>query len=180
MITLLQSSSFSVCEKSASEKTLLNNHRKWIFLTTMLLFPVIIVPSLVLADQTDAAAAITSAKERIVTCYQAAREAEGAGANITSLVAILNDAGTLLSRAELAYSTNDFDAASNFAVQSREGLGNFVSEANALKETAIQQGNRDFMINVVGSAVGAIAVVVGGFAVWNFLKRKYDRVEARS
>jgi len=139
-----------------------------------------VVPSLVLADQTDAAAAITSAKERIVACYQAAKDAEGAGANITSLTATLNDAGALLSRAELAYSSNDFGTARDLAVQSREGLGNFVSEANVLKETAIQQGNQDFMINVVGSAVGAIAVVVGGFAVWNFLKRKYDRVEARS
>ena len=138
-----------------------------------------VVPSLVLADQTDAAAAITSAKERIVACYQAAKDAEGAGANITSLTATLNDAGALLSRAELAYSSNDFGTARDLAVQSREGLGNFVSEANVLKETAIQQGNQDFMINVVGSAVGAIAVVVGGFAVWNFLKRKYDRVEAR-
>ncbi|MCJ7560410.1 hypothetical protein MUO79_07300 [Candidatus Bathyarchaeota archaeon] len=157
-----------------------NNHRKWFFLTIMLLFSVIVVPSLVVSEQTDAAAAITSAKEQVVACYQAAKDAEGAGANITSLTATLNDAGALLSRAELAYSSNDFGTARDLAVQSRERLDNFVSEANALKETAIQQGNQDFMINVVGSAVGAIAVVVGGFAVWNFLKRKYDRVEARS
>lgn len=146
----------------------------------MLLFSVMVVSSFVLAEQTDASAAITSAKEQIVTCYQAARDAEGAGANITSLTATLNDAGALLSQAESAYSTNDFDAARDLAVQSREMLSNFVSDANALKETAIQQGNQDFMINVVGSAVGAIAVVVGGFAVWNFLKRKYERVEAHS
>jgi uncharacterized Tic20 family protein len=168
-----------VCEKSSKWKTLLN-HRKSIFFMAMLLFSVMVVPSLVLADQTDAAAAIISAKEQIVTCYQAAKDAEGAGANITSLTATLNDAGALLSRAELAYSSNDFGTARDLAVQSRERLGNFVSEANVLKETAIQQGNQDFMINVVGSAVGAIAVVVGGFAVWNFLKRKYDRVEAHS
>lgn len=81
---------------------MLKNHLNWVFLTTVLLFSVIVHSSLVLADQTDAAVAITSAKEQVVTCYQAAKDAEGAGANITSLTATLNDAGALLSQAELA------------------------------------------------------------------------------
>jgi hypothetical protein len=141
----------------------------------MLLFAVIVVPSLVLAAQTDAAAAIASAKEQIVTCYQAARDAEGAGANITSLTVILNDAGSLLSQAELAYSMNDSDAARDFAVQSLDKLGNFVSEANALKDTAMQQRSQDFMINVVGSIVGTFAVLGAGAATWSFLRKRYKQ-----
>ena len=159
---------------------MLSNHRKWIFLVTMLLFSVIVVPSLVLASQTDADAAINSAREQIVTCYQAARDAEGAGANITSLTAILNDGGALLSRAELAYSMNDFDGALNFAVQSRASLGNFVSEANALKESAMLQRSQDFMINVVGSVVGTCGVLGAGAATWFFLKRRYEQYGAHA
>lgn len=130
------------------------------------------------ADQTDAAAAIASAKEQILTCYQAAKDAEGAGANITALVAVLNDAGTLLSRADFAYSISDFDTARNLAVQSQSTLDNFVSEANTLKETATQQRNNDFLINVVGSLVGAFAVVGAGVATWIFLRRKYETAGA--
>jgi hypothetical protein len=144
----------------------------------MLLFSVMVVPSLVLAEQTDATATITSAKEQFVTCYQAARDAEGAGANISSLTASLNEAGALLSQAESAYSANDFDTARNLAVQSQGMLGNFVSEANVLKENATAQRFWDFMINVVGSVIGTVAVLVGGVVVWLFLKKKFETVGA--
>jgi hypothetical protein len=129
------------------------------------------------AEQTDAATAIASAKEQILTCYQASKEAEEAGANITALVSVLNDAGTLLSRAEFAYSISDFDIACSLAVQSQSTLGDFVSEANTLKETATQQRNQDFLVNVVGSLVGALVVVGGGILTWIFLKKKMRNME---
>jgi len=143
----------------------------------MLLVPIFVFPSLVLADQTDAAAAITSAKEQILICYQADKEAEGAGANITALVAVLNDAGTLLSRTEFTYSISDFDTARDLAIQSQNTLGDIVSEANTLKETATQQRNQDFLINVVGSLAGAFAVVGAGVLTWIFLKKKTRNME---
>jgi hypothetical protein len=139
-----------------------------------LLFAISTFLPLAQADQTDAATAIASAKEQILTCYQAAKEAEGAGANITTLVAVLNDAGTLLSRAEFTYSISDFDAARDLAIQSQSTLGGFISEANTSKETATQQRNQDFLINVVGSIIGTFAVLGAGIAAWIFLKRKYE------
>lgn len=157
---------------------MLSRNRRLIFLMAVLLFSVVAAPCLVVAGQTDAAA-IASAKAQIVTCYQAARDAEGAGANISSLTVILNDAGALLSRAELAYSMNDSDGALSLAVQSQGKLDGFVSEANALRATAVQQRNLDFYVNVVGSAVGAFAVVGGAVAVWVFLRRRYEAVGAR-
>lgn len=151
---------------------MLNRNRKSVFLSATLLLAAVILPSLVWA-QSDAAAAIASAKEQIVTCYQAVKEAEAAGANVTSLTTVLNDAGALLSRAESAYAARDFNAARSFAVQSREKLANCVSEANALKTTATQQQNQDFMINVVGSTVGAFAVLGAGAAIWFFFRKRY-------
>ena len=140
----------------------------------LLLFIVSTFLPLAQADQTDAATAIASAKEQILICYQVAKEAEGAGANITALVAVLDDAGTLLSRAEFAYSISDFDAARDLAIQSQNTLGDFISEASASKETATQQRNQDFLINVVGSIIGTFAVLGVGIAAWIFLKRKYE------
>lgn len=141
----------------------------------ILLFPVIVATSLVQAAQTDADAAISSAKEQIVICYQAARDAEQAGANITSLTAILDHAGSLFSQAELAYSINDFETARGLAAQSQETLANFVSDANALKESGIQQRNQDFMINIVASTAGTFAVLGAGAATWLFLIKKHKQ-----
>ena len=153
---------------------LINSRKKIFFLTAMLLFAISAFLPLARADQTEATAAIASAKEQILTCYQAANDAEEAGANITALAAVLNDAGTLLSRAEFTYSISDFDTARDLAIQSQNTLGDFVPEADTLKETATRQRNQDFLINVVGSLVGAFAVVGAGVSTWIFLKRKYE------
>jgi hypothetical protein len=155
---------------------LINSHKRTFLLMALMLFIVSTFPQLAQADQLDAATAIASAKEQILICYQAVKEAEGAGANITALVAVLNDAGTLLSRAEFAYSVSDFDIARDLAVQSQSSLDNFVSDANVLRETGTQQRSQDFLINVVGSLVGAFAVVGAGIAIWSFLRRKYKTV----
>ena len=128
--------------------------------------------------QADAATAISLAKNTILSCYNAAKEAEAAGANITVLTGTLNEAGALLSQAELAYSASDFGKALTLAVQSRNRLSNLITEANTLKETATQQRNQDLVINVVGSAIGTFAVILAGFAVWFLLKRKYEKAEA--
>jgi hypothetical protein len=153
---------------------LTNARKRTFFLIAILLFIITTFLPLVRADQIDATVAIASAKEQILICYQAAKEAEGAGANITALVAVLNHAGTLLSRAEFTYSTSDFDTARNLAVQSQSTLGDFVSNANTLKETADQQRNQDFLINIVGSLGGAFAVVGAGVLTWILLKKKCE------
>jgi hypothetical protein len=122
--------------------------------------------------QGDAAAAISSAKSTILSCYNAAKNAETAGANITTLTGTLNEAGSLLSRAELAYSTGDFAAATSFAVQCQNKLANFVARANSFAWVALQRKNQDFLVNVVGSVAGAFAVVGVGVGTWVFLKKR--------
>lgn len=139
---------------------------------SLIVFAVSLFLPLAHADQTAAAAALSSAKAQIATCYRAAEEAESAGANITTLVAVLNDAGHLLSRAEYAYSISDFDSAQNFAVQTQTLLSNFVAEANVLKESAVAQRNQDFLVNIVGSTAGTFAVLGVGSVVWIALKRR--------
>jgi len=131
--------------------------------------------SLVFAQQDSAAGAIGSAKQQLVVCYEAAAEAERAGGNVTSLTAALNEAGVLLSKAELAYSKSDFGAAGDFAVQSRERLNGFVDEAAELKAAGEQMRNMDFLINIVGSIVGTFVVIGAGIGVWVFLKRRYGQ-----
>jgi hypothetical protein len=147
-------------------------------LVIILLLSVAVAASPVWAAQSDAAAAIASAKNTIVSCYEAAKEAEASGANITALTETLNKAGSLLSQAELAYAINDFDTALNLAVQSQNTLSGFDSEANALGVAALQQRNQDFLVNVVGSIIATFIVVVAGLVIWVFLKRKYAKAGA--
>ena len=146
-------------------------NKKPILLVIILLIFLTIFATPVWAGEKDAATAISSAKNEILNCYTAAKEAEVAGANIKVLVSNLNEAGSLLSQAELAYATNDFDAAVKFAVRTQDYLNGFIAEANTLQETAIQHRNQDFLINFVGSIVGTFAVILVGFAVWFFLKK---------
>jgi hypothetical protein len=149
--------------------------------TVIILFLFVTVVALpVWAEEGNAAAAISSAKSTILNCYHAAKDAEAAGANITALTATLNQAGSLLSQAELAYSANDYDAALSLATQSQDTLSNFVAEANTLKETATQRQNQDFLVNVVGSIAGTFAVIAAGVAAWLYLKRKYATAGEKS
>ena len=135
-----------------------------------------VFPSVVLAEQGDAASAIASAKQQIVTCYVAARQAEASGANISSLTLALNEAGVLLSQSELAYSQSDFGVAQNLASQCTQRLNNFVSEANVLRDAAAQQRSIEFYVNVVGSVAGTFVVFLVGFAVWRFVKKRTAQI----
>ena len=125
------------------------------------------------ASEGDAAAAITSAEEKIVICHSAVAEADAAGANVTVLLVTLGEAGELLSTAEWSYARGDFYNAVDFAGQSQGKLNDFVVEAEALMETVVKENYLDFLVNVVGSLVGAVAVVCGSFVVWHFFKKRY-------
>ena len=125
------------------------------------------------AQQDNAFSAISAAQSKLVQCYDAARAAEAASANISQLTGRLNNAALLLSRAQLAYSRADFGSAQSLAVQSQDGLASFVSDANSLQASAAQSRTFDFLVHVVGSILGTVAVVIGSVVVWRFLNRKY-------
>jgi hypothetical protein len=132
-------------------------------------------PKVFAYNREDADTALKEAMKAITACYEAAVNAEKAGANITELAAILNEAGDLYSRAVLAYETEDFDSTVRLAKESQSVLDGFVLEADALREAASEQRYWDFMINVVGSTVGTFAVILVSFALWTLLKRKYSK-----
>jgi hypothetical protein len=134
-----------------------------------LLLAVVIVPSHVALAQSGA---IDSAQNMLNTCFEAAKQAEAAGANITSLQDTLNIAGAQLSKAQYAQSQGDSGSANNYAQQAQSTLSGFEEQANALRDTASRQTQTSFLINVVGSIVGTFAVIGGSIAVWIILKRK--------
>jgi hypothetical protein len=123
----------------------------------------------------DASSSITQVEQRINACYSAAADAEKAGANVTSLLSVLDQAGMNLSKAQLAFQNGDFDSAYTIAVQTNTTLNGFESQADSLKNTAAQQGVANFDVNVVGSTVAAIAVIVIGLLIWSYLKNRPEK-----
>ena len=152
--------------------------RSFSLLVVLAVFSVAAFAQVVFAGEVEAASAIASARQQLVVCFQAAVDAETAGANITSLARVLNDAGNLLSEAEFVYEYGDFGLAQDLAGGSSAGLANFVPEANGLRDAAVRQSNYDFNVNVVGSIAGTVVVIVVGIVVWFLAKKRFSlRVE---
>jgi hypothetical protein len=128
----------------------------------------------VFAQQDAAGSALSSAKQQLVTCYLAAREAEAAGADVSTLTIELEGAGELFSRAELAYSAGDFEAAIDLASQSSLALNGFLQNADLVRFQAIRQANLDFWFSLVTTIVGSLVVIIGGFLVWWRLKKRFE------
>jgi hypothetical protein len=124
------------------------------------------------STEAEAREAIEAAESEVLSGYNAVFEAEKAGANVSELLSVLNEAGWLLSKAKLAYNVTDFDSAVAYANECSSRLDGFLEQAENLKLDAEHAGYWDFMVNFVGSAVGAVCVVVGGFAIWTFLKKR--------
>ena len=145
------------------------------FCVSLLLF-LFLAPACLAVDEGQARSAVVEADQTIKDCYLAVAAADKAGGNVSNMLSVLQDAGMLLSKADLALEKGDFDSAYDLAVQSKASLDGFVAEANSVKDAAEHSGSVDFMINIVGSSAGTVAVVVGGFAVWFWLNRRYGKV----
>ena len=124
------------------------------------------------SSESDARTAVAQASQRVSVCYSVAADAAKAGANVSGLLVTLDDAGGLLSRAELALAKGEFDSASTMAHLCEERLVGFEDAAAGLRASAVRAGFLDFAFGVVGSAVGSVVVVVVGVVVWFWLKRR--------
>lgn len=131
---------------------------------------VLMFPSIALAEESDASSAVNSARQRLLSCFFAARQVEDLGANISSLTSALNDAGGLLSLSESAYSRGDFVEAQNLAHQSVSRLNGFASEASTLRDAAVRMGYEQFLWNLGWFVAGMIVLAILVFSFFRFIK----------
>jgi cobalamin biosynthesis Mg chelatase CobN len=123
------------------------------------------------ATQTDADSAIAEAKSKLASCYSTVQTTEAQGGNVTVLIATLNDAAGLLTKAELSYAAEDYSSASSFAQQAGDVLAGFEVTATAVKNSGMQNSNQQLTANAVIVGV-AVAVFVGGVVFWVRLGHK--------
>ncbi|MCL5877788.1 MAG: hypothetical protein M1540_08265 [Candidatus Bathyarchaeota archaeon] len=126
------------------------------------------------ASQGSAQAAIASAKKAIVNAYASVLQAESAEANVNSLIIALNDAANLLSKAELAYSAQDYDSAYSYASQSQSKLAGVAIQADELKQTALSVASQNLLFTFL-SLIVSIAVLFAGIGVWALLSKRDAR-----
>lgn len=142
-----------------------------IFSIALLILLVANVFSAFCYSEDEAALRIQTAENKVLNCYRAVFDAEKADANVSSLLNTLNEASWFLSEAKLAYNSGDYNSAFTNASECLSKLEGFTNQADDLRLEAEQAKHLDFMVNFVGSAVGSVAVVLGSYAVWVYLKK---------
>jgi hypothetical protein len=116
---------------------------------------------------------VADAEEALVLAYDSVLEAEEAGANVSTLLDMLNAGEEYLAEAYVHLRLGDSEGAvhlAGFCVQVVDDVG---VEAILLREEAVRSERADVLVRVFGSAVGVVVVVVSAFLLWGFFKRRY-------
>lgn len=134
------------------------------------------LPSVVALDgEAEASLAISDAEVVMDSAYQAVKEAEVAGADISGFSELLEDGAQLLAQAHTSFRVGDFDSAVRFADLTSE-IGNEVSvKANQLRD--LQRGLPlwQMWLTMVGSFFAVLVVVFVSFLSWRVFRRLYYR-----
>jgi len=119
-----------------------------------------------------AASAISEAEGAMEWAYEAVLEAEQAGADVSGLLAKLNEAGEYLAAAQMSFRLKDFNETVRFADLSK-AVGEVAEmEAYVLTDWASSEGEQRIWFTATGSAIGIMLVVSGSFWLWIFLKKR--------
>jgi hypothetical protein len=116
---------------------------------------------------------VAEAEEALVSAYEVVLEAKEAGANVSGLLDKLNVGSEYLAEAYAYVRLGDFESAGRFVGLCVEVVDDVGDEAVLLRDEAVRLEKEDFSVRVLGSAVGVIIVVVGGFVIWELFKRRY-------
>lgn len=126
-------------------------------------------------NEEEAASALANAEKAVASAYNATVNAEQIGANVSSLLVQLNDAGDQLGKAEISYSQGDFNATLNLVNLSSETAAGVKAKAVQLKLEALEARSVDIWFRMGVSIVAMVGVGLGGLGAWHFFKKRYYR-----
>ncbi len=125
------------------------------------------------ASQEAARYAVVEAEQQMAWAYEVVLDAEGVGADVSGLLAWLNDGAELLSLARMAFEVDNFEEAVRFAELS-SGVGLEVEgEADRLEVEAGQARFNRVWWSVVGSVLAVSFVLFAGLLGYQVFKRRY-------
>jgi preprotein translocase subunit SecF len=123
------------------------------------------------ADQ--ASSKLQVANDAVNQAFNAVLDAEKAGANVTGLLAQLNNAQGILAQAENSYRTGDFNTAANQADSVLPIVQQVTLDAQSVKQTAIVSSQNAFWTTIALTVIGIFVFVLILFLVWRRFKRNY-------
>jgi len=126
-------------------------------------------------SEDTAATSIEGAENALVSAHQAVLEAEQVGANVSGLLAQLNDAGEFLAKAHMAHTLGDFDEAIRLASLCSEISESVKDEADEMRVKAYDLRVMGSWLTMSVSLVGVVVVSFGSFWGWRVFKRRYIR-----
>jgi len=118
---------------------------------------------------------IGQAEAAIRKAFNSTVYAEGAGANVSSLIARLNEAGDLLTRAEVAYGNGDLSQAEDLAGQSLTAANSVRDDALTMRDSASAATRSLVSLSVVSWAFAFPVFILFLGIVWSLFKRFYSR-----
>ena len=132
------------------------------------------------AGEAEAASSLANAEEGVVSAYRSVLKAEEVGANVSSLLFRLNEAGGFLSRARMAYRLRDFEETVRSAY-SAEDIGLEVeSDAVTFKNSALNEGLQHRVLAMITSVLGVTSIALASFWMWHILKKRYKGTDHES
>ena len=133
----------------------------------------IINPYVVSCTENEATLALDEAEETLALTFEAIKEAETNGADISGLSELLKDATQLLAQAHNSFSVGDFDKAENFANLVLQ-IGNDLKRmALSLEKIKSDLPAKELWDTFIVSVIGVFVVVFLTFLSWILFKKFY-------
>ena len=123
----------------------------------------------------EAASSLDGAEALVCQAFETVLEAEQAGANVSILIADLDEAGALLAEAEVLRRNGSVDEAAGLADQAVVIADDVEREALELKNLASVNRQNVFWFSSVCSLIGVSVFLVVLFFVWSWFRRVYVR-----
>ena len=121
----------------------------------------------------DAPSKIAQADNAVAQAFVAVAEAQEAGANVSALLARLNEADTVLAEAHTAFRSGDNGTAGLKADQALIAVQGVAGEAEGLKSNAESDSQGRLVWTASLSSVGLSLLFVACLFGWRFFRRRY-------
>jgi len=146
-----------------------------IFLLFLVQQSTILLPVTALDIEGEASLAVSNAEKVMASAYQAVREAELAGADVSGFSNLLKDGAQLLAQAHTSLRAGDFESAVRFANLTVE-IGKEV-EVKAYRLRDLHRGLPvwQMWVTMLKSFFAVLVIILGSFWSWRVFKRLYFR-----
>jgi hypothetical protein len=125
----------------------------------------------VLSVYAEDASSLDEADVLVCQAFEAVLEAEEAGADVSVLIAELDEAGTLLAKAKVLYRDGNVSEAVSLADQAVAMASDIKGEASELRSSALVNSQNALRLSLIFSVAGGSVFLLVLFFVWRWFRR---------